>query len=110
MDEVFGTRNLARCVHVLARIRSDLPAWNTCSIHTPARCGKNIVSNSETVTDQDHQAEQPHHVPLGNSVSSCDLAFRCGTSMAAGTISRCCCRSSTAYCGACSACWRCWSL
>jgi hypothetical protein len=35
-------------------------------------------------------------VPLGNSVSCCELGFCCGISGVAGTISRCCCRSSTA--------------
>ena len=35
-------------------------------------------------------------VPLGNSVSCCELGFCCGISGVAGTISGCCCRSSTA--------------
>lgn len=33
----------------------------------------------------------PDRVPLGNSVSSRDLVFRCGIGVLAGTISRCCC-------------------
>jgi hypothetical protein len=34
-------------------------------------------------------------VPLGNSVSYRELGFCCGISGVAGTISGCCCRSST---------------
>jgi hypothetical protein len=36
-------------------------------------------------------------VPLGNSVSYCDLGFCCGISAVAATILRCCCRCSTAW-------------
>ena len=43
-------------------------------------------------TLDEHQA-----VPLGNSVSWCELGFCCGISSVAGTISGCCCRSSTAW-------------
>ena len=44
-----------------------------------------------------------------NSASCGHLGFRSGIIDGAGTISRCCCRCSTAYSGACSVCWRCWS-
>jgi hypothetical protein len=46
----------------------------------------------------------PDGIPLGNSVLHCELGFCCGIGGVAGTISGCCCRSSTACCGACSAC------
>jgi hypothetical protein len=36
-----------------------------------------------------------HGVPLGNSVSCRELGFGCGFGSAAGSISRCCCHSST---------------
>jgi hypothetical protein len=50
-----------------------------------------------------------HGVPLENSVSSGGLVSRCGITNDVGTISRFCCRRSTAYSGFCSICWRCWS-
>lgn len=37
-------------VRVRAWIRTDLPTWNTRSIHTQARCGKKTASDSEMVT------------------------------------------------------------
>jgi len=42
-------------------------------------------------------AQRNDRVPLGNSVSWCELGFCCGISSAAGTISGCCCRSSTGW-------------
>ena len=39
----------------------------------------------------------PKPVPLGNSVSWCELGFCCGISSMAGTISGRCCRCSTGW-------------
>lgn len=44
-----------------------------------------------------YNVHRPHRVPLGNSVSWCELEFCCGISSAAGTISGCCCRCSTGW-------------
>jgi hypothetical protein len=63
-DTIPHDGHAARDVRVVAWTRTDPPERNTRSIHTQARCGKKIVSNSETVTDHDHQARQANRVKI----------------------------------------------